>query len=55
MGTLCCWAAAGAVVGLEAGPELSEGAKESCSAVLQGENKNKKHKQWSGLIPAFAA
>lgn len=36
MGTLCCWAAAGAAVGPEAGPELSRGGKESCSAMLQG-------------------
>lgn len=34
MGTLCCWAAIGAVVGPEAGPEPSRGGKESCSAEL---------------------
>lgn len=34
MGTLCCWAAVEAVVGPEAGPELSRGGKESCSVVL---------------------
>ena len=39
MGILCCWAAVGAVVGAEAGPELSAAGKESCSVVLQGESK----------------
>lgn len=39
MGILCCWAAVGAVVGAEAGPELSAAGKESCSVVLQGEGK----------------
>lgn len=36
MSTRCCWAAVAAVVGSEAGPELSKGGKGSCSAVLQG-------------------
>lgn len=64
MGTLCCWAAVGAVVGPEAGPELSRGGKESCSAVLQGERysaqskTSKIYQKGSGeinLIPAFCS
>lgn len=38
MGTLCCWATAGAGVGPEAEPEVSRGGKESCSTMLQIEN-----------------
>lgn len=34
IGILCCWAAAGAVVGPDAVPELSKGGSRSCSTVL---------------------
>lgn len=34
MGILCCWAAVGAAVGPDAGPELSKGGSKSCSTVL---------------------
>lgn len=34
MGILCCWPARGAAAGASAGPELSKGGSESCSAAL---------------------
>ena len=56
MGTLCCWAVVGAVAAPEAGPELSEGAMESCSAVLQRKKykyKNIKKMQCNVPVPVI--